>query len=132
MKKSTKIILLTATGLVAFGIVLTVAGVIAGASFKEIYHGGLWNHVYYEEEYDNSFKSSGVYEVDSENIDKISIDWVSGDIDIVPYDGDNIVMKETARKEITDKGRSQIDDFIDDWHEIEAVYEYIKEGKGRE
>ena len=34
--------------------------------------------------------------------------------------------------EITDKGRSQIDDFIDDWHEIEAVYEYIKEGKGRE
>ena len=36
MKKSTKIILLTATGLVAFGIVLTVAGAIAGASFKEI------------------------------------------------------------------------------------------------
>lgn len=103
MKKSTKIILLTATGLVAFGIVLTVAGVIAGASFKEIYHGGLWDKVYYEEEYDNSFKSSGVYEVDSEEIDKISIDWVSGDIDIVPYDGDNIVMEETARKEITDE-----------------------------
>jgi len=103
MKKSTKIILLTATGLVAFGIVLTAAGVIAGASFREIYHGGLWDNVYYEEEYDNSFKSSGVYEVDSEDIDKISIDWVSGDIDIVPYDGDNIVMEETARKEITDE-----------------------------
>ena len=103
MKKSTKIILLTATGLVAFGIVLTVAGVIAGASFKEIYHGGLWNSVYYEKEYDNSFKSSGVYEVDGEDIDKISIDWLSGDIDIVPYDGDNIVMEETARKEITDE-----------------------------
>ena len=100
MKKSTKIILLTATGLVAFGIVLTAAGVIAGASFREIYHGGLWDNVYYEEEY---FKSSGVYEVDSEDIDKISIDWVSGDIDIVPYDGDNIVMEETARKEITDE-----------------------------
>ena len=69
MKKSTKIILLTATGLVAFGIVLTAAGVIAGASFREIYHGGLWDNVYYEEEYDNSFKSSGVYEVDSEDID---------------------------------------------------------------
>ena len=103
MKKSTKIILLTATGLVAFGIVLTVAGAIAGASFKEIYHGGLWDNVYYEEEYDNSFKNSGIYEVDSEDIDKISIDWVSGDIDIVPYDGDNIVMEETARKKITDE-----------------------------
>lgn len=34
--------------------------------------------------------------------------------------------------EITDSGLKQIDDFIDDWHELEAVYEYIKEGKGLE
>lgn len=34
--------------------------------------------------------------------------------------------------EITDRGREQIDDFIEDWQEIEAVYEYIKEGKGLE
>lgn len=103
MKKSTKIILLAAAGLVALGTVLTIAGIMAGASFREIYQRGLWETVYYEKGYDNSFKSSGVYEADSENIDRISIEWVSGDIDIVPYDGDNIVMEETAGKEITNK-----------------------------
>lgn len=29
---------------------------------------------------------------------------------------------------ITDSGRSQIESFLTDWNEIEAIYRYIKEG----
>ncbi len=88
---------------------------MAGASFREIYQRGLWETVYYEKGYDNSFKSSGVYEVGSENIDRISIDWVSGefitgfssvrnsDDEYVAGDGKNSFSVDTAGGDFTIK-----------------------------
>ena len=33
---------------------------------------------------------------------------------------------------ITDSGTDQIREFLDGWNEIEAIYQYIKEGMGNE
>ena len=103
MKKSTRVILITAVGLTALGIVLALAGVIAGASFKQIYQTGSWDTVYYDDDYDNTFRDDGIYELAAKDINDINIDWVSGDVSIISYSGSKIILEETAEGEITDK-----------------------------
>lgn len=103
MKKSTRVILITAAGLTAIGIVLALAGVIAGASFKQIYQTGSWDTVYYDDEYDNTFRDDGIYELAAKDISDINIDWVSGDVSIISYSGSKIILEETSDGEITDK-----------------------------
>jgi hypothetical protein len=54
------------------------------------------------------FDSSGEYELRGEyavpaaGIDAISAEWVSGTVDITPYDGGDIILREYARRELKD------------------------------
>ena len=49
-----------------------------------------------------SFEAAGTYNVSMDNVDSIYIDWVAGDVDVTPYDGNDIRITEFARRELED------------------------------
>lgn len=104
MKKSTKIILMISICLISVGIVFSTIGVIAGASPSHIILGGLWNTVFhYDDDFDNDFKESNTYRISDASIDSLDIEWVSGKVTVVPYDGDDIVIKEKSKGKIDEE-----------------------------
>jgi len=50
-----------------------------------------------------TYSERGSYSVPSTDIDALSVDWVSGEVAIIPYDGDDIIFKEYAGRELDDK-----------------------------
>ena len=48
------------------------------------------------------FEVVGDYRVSSDNVNSIYIDWVAGDITAIPYDGSDIHIIESARRELRD------------------------------
>ena len=44
----------------------------------------------------------GEYSISAQGIDSLNIDWVSGEVSVTPYDGDEIKMTEYARRELKD------------------------------
>ena len=118
MKKSTRIILLTAICLTSFGIVLAVAGMFSGASLNRIIDSGLWNYTFYQkDDYDNDYREANTYRVSGDDIESISVNWSAGKVSVVSYDGDDILIEETAEEEIdedtclrykTDEGEKEL------------------------
>lgn len=101
MKKSTKIILMVSICLVSVGIVFSTIGLIAGASPSHIIFNGLWNTAFhYGDDFDNDFEESNTYRVSDASIDSLDIDWVSGNVTVIPYDGDDIVIREKSKGKI--------------------------------
>lgn len=111
MKKSTKIILIIAVSLLGAGLVLTLIGHLLGASYSQIIRGDLWVLSSDDDHesgvlggsYDNEFSHDNTYEVDPDGIDQLSVDWVSGDIRIQAYDGDQILIQESCKTDIDDE-----------------------------
>lgn len=109
MKKSTKIILIIAICLLCAGLVLTAIGYLCGASPRQIFHDNLWTWTSYDDDggqsgdhhgkarYDNDFDESNAYSIDPAGIDSLYIDWIDGDIEIIPYDGDQIYLEESCK-----------------------------------
>ncbi len=102
MKKSTKTVLLIAVCLISAGLVLTVIGVVSGASPSRIIYGDLWTWKA-DGKYDSEFNEHNTYSVDPDDIDKLYIDWISGSIEVIPYAGDQILIQESCRDEITEE-----------------------------
>ena len=97
MKKSTKIILMISICLISVGIVLSAIGRFAGASPRHILFDGLWNASFrYGDDFDNDFEENNTYHVSDASINSIDIDWISGRVTVIPYDGDDIVIREKA------------------------------------
>jgi len=53
------------------------------------------------------FEAAGTYSVGVDNVSSIYIDWVSGDITVIPYDGGEIQITEYARRELHDDEKLQ-------------------------
>lgn len=118
MKKSTRIILVIAICLLCAGLVLTAVGYVCGASLRQIIHDDLWSWVVHDDDgihlfsdrhkddhhgsgkYDNEFDESNTYSIDADGVNKLSIDWIDGDIQLVAYDGDRIRLEESCKEEI--------------------------------
>lgn len=118
MKKSTRIILVIAICLLCAGLVLTAVGYVCGASLRQIIHDDLWSWVVHDDDgihlfsdrhkddhhgsgkYDNEFDESNTYSIDADGVNKLSIDWIDGDIQVVAYDGDSIRLEESCKEEI--------------------------------
>ncbi len=103
MKKFIKILLIAAAALIALGLVLSVIGLVCGAKPASMLSDGLWNVTLYEAPSDNVFSSDGTYRVSPAGIKELSIDWLDGTVTVEPYDGTDILLKETADTELTDK-----------------------------
>lgn len=104
MKHSTKIILLASAGLISFGLILSAIGLICGGSLTNIMDNGLWRFVGYQKiHYDNTFDKDNTYHVSESSIHSIDVDWIDGDISVVPYDGDDIILTESSNKELDDE-----------------------------
>ena len=100
MKKSSRIILIAGICLLSVGIVLSSVVLmfgISGASYGRILQQGLWNTTFrLADDYDNTYEKSNVYRVPAEDIDALVIDWIAGDVTVEPYDGSEILIKESA------------------------------------
>lgn len=104
MKKSTKIILMISICLISVGIVLSAIGRFAGASPRHILFDGLWNaSFHYGDDFDNDFEENNTYHVSDASIDSIDVDWVSGKVTVIPYDGKDIVIREKSKGKIDEE-----------------------------
>ena len=106
MKKSTRIILMTSICLISVGIVFSTIGFFTGASPSSIILNGLWNWGFTYQNggnYDNDFEENNTYHISDEAIDSLDIDWISGNVSVVPYDGDDIIIREKSRSKIDDE-----------------------------
>ncbi|MEY8297528.1 MAG: DUF4097 family beta strand repeat-containing protein [Emergencia timonensis] len=104
MKKSTKIILMISICLISVGIVLSAIGRFAGASPRHILFDGLWNASFrYGDDFDNDFEENNTYHVSDASINSIDIDWISGRVTVIPYDGDDIVIREKSKGKIDEE-----------------------------
>lgn len=104
MKKSTKIILMISICLISVGIVLSAIGRFAGASPRHILFDGLWNASFrYGDDFDNDFEEKNTYHVSDASINSIDIDWISGRVTVIPYDGDDIVIREKSKGKIDEE-----------------------------
>ena len=101
MKKSSKIILLCAVCLLSLGIVLSVIGLFRGASLNRIIDSGLWNYTFYQEDdYDNDHSKDNTYRIETDRLDSLSIDWISGSVSVISYDGKDILLEESSEEKI--------------------------------
>lgn len=101
MKNTTKIILMASICLISVGIVFAGIGLIMGASPSHILYNGLWNaQFHYEDDYENDYNKDNTYSVSDQTIDELGIDWVSGSVTVVPYDGEDILIEESSRRDL--------------------------------
>ena len=49
------------------------------------------------DDFDNDFEENNTYHVSDASINSIDIDWISGRVTVIPYDGDDIVIRENQR-----------------------------------
>ena len=107
MKKSTKIILSAAACLLCAGLALTLVGRLLGASYSQIIHDDMWIWQSGEDgigsSYDSDRSRDNTYSIDPAGIDQLSVDWLSGDIRIQAYDGDQILVKESCKTDIDEE-----------------------------
>ncbi len=96
MKKSLKIAIATV-------LVLIFAILVTGCGLKISTGEGNYIGLFYLENYqewDNEFAPEGSYIVPASDIDNLDLKWMSGNIDIVIYDGKDIIFTESAEKPI--------------------------------
>lgn len=111
MKRSVKIALIVAGILVVLGLVLMLVSAVAmggadrledrledyfmtntvGISVVEKDNGG--------QSYWEGYESSNIYEVETKNINALSVNWAAGRVEIVPWAGEVIQIAEAANKE---------------------------------
>lgn len=107
MKKSVKIAVIAASGLIVLGIIICVIALFIGGndmgSIKEISVTGDFTTISGKyENYIDDYSESGSYSVNADNVKNIDIDWVSGDVEIIPYDGDTVTFTESAKASIAE------------------------------
>jgi len=78
---------------------LAIIGLAAWLIFGNVInvHGGWFEF--------GSFDVSSVHSVPAEDIENLSIDWVSGAITVGVHDGDEIIITELSRRELRDRDR---------------------------
>jgi len=107
MKKGKKTALIIGGILLALGIILTVVAFIMGASLIDALNNGDLSiteskieHFFRRFDklddyvFDNSFSADAEYTVTTEGITAVTVDWVGGEISVLPTSGDKIVLKE--------------------------------------
>ena len=67
----------------------------------EGFSGGM-DGVFSAHDWDNEYSESGEYAVSAEGVSSIDIAWIAGEVDITPYDGEEISFRETALDSIPD------------------------------
>ena len=101
MKKYTKIILMISICLISVGIVFSTIGLLAGASPSQIFYNGLWNTRFLlGNGYGNDFEEDNTYHLSDQAVDSLDISWIGGKVSVVPYDGEDIVIREKSKGKI--------------------------------
>jgi len=54
------------------------------------------------------YEKRGSQDIKAEDLDKINIEWVSGDVTIIPYDGDVVIITEYAQRELNDNEKMYV------------------------
>lgn len=96
MKKHVKVLLCLSAGLVSLGLVLSTIGLATGAQLSPILQNGLWNISVSTAQREHPVSPDGLYTVSREGIHGLAIDWLDGEITVVPYAGSEIVIQETS------------------------------------
>ena len=101
-----KIIFWVVSALVLIGLVIwfltgTVFGAWSGNWFSGINIGGF-------ESLTEPFSSQSVKTADPSNIHSLNINWVAGEITVIPHDGDEIIVTEYAQRQLRDAERFRI------------------------
>lgn len=107
MKKSAviRIIVWSVVAVILTALLVSAIAVPTFRNFGSISLGGNSFNYYYDDE---SLYSIGAGEFDAENINSIDISWISGLVQIVPYDGDTVRLEETDNAEENFKLRYRI------------------------
>ena len=132
MKKSTKIVLITAAALIVLGIIISSISLKDGANIEVRREDGSTNSVgemineavdkagsYVMEQIDaanvtgsgdyvgerswNEVSADNAYSVPSEGVSSMSIAWIAGIVEIVPVSGDEIRISETCETTLNDE-----------------------------
>lgn len=104
MQKTTKFVLLCAICVLSAGVTLMAIGYLGGATPQKIYEGKIWNHTFYtDDSYENDHHGDNSYAVAADGISEISVDWTCGSVSVDAYDGDAILLEETAQTELSDE-----------------------------
>lgn len=132
MKKSTKIILITAAALIVLGIIISSISLKDGANIEVRREDGSTNSVgemineavdkagsyvmeqintsdvtgsgdYVGERSWNEVSADNAYSVPSEGVSSMSIAWIAGIVEIVPVSGDEIRISETCETTLNDE-----------------------------
>ena len=84
------------TGILAWGI--RGDGLFGGIPFNGIVIGGN-NYMSYD---DNNYNIGGG-NIDAAGIDQVQVDWIAGNVNVRPTDGNQIVLTETSSKDLSEK-----------------------------
>lgn len=132
MKKSTKIVLITAAALIVLGIIISSISLKDGANIEVRREDGSTNSVgemineavdkagsYIMEQIDdanvtgsgdyvgerswNEVSADNTYSVAAEGVSSLSIAWIAGIVEIVPVSGDEIKISETCENSLDDE-----------------------------
>lgn len=132
MKKSTKIVLITAAALIVLGIIISSISLKDGANIEVRREDGSTNSVgemineavdkagsYIMEQIDdanvtgsgdyvgerswNEVSADNAYSVPAEGVSSLSIAWIAGAVEIVPVSGDEIKISETCENSLDDE-----------------------------
>jgi DUF4097 and DUF4098 domain-containing protein YvlB len=90
---------LALAGLAFWFLTGTVFGIGRIGVFTGLSIGSGWDNV------SGSFEVAGTYNVKTDNVDSVHIDWVSGEVVFKPYDGNEIKITEFAKRELRDDER---------------------------
>ena len=105
MRKSTKILTGVISALIVGGLVLMGIGYMNGADPVKMYEDNkeMLSFTIEDDEILNEHNENNSYTVPVDGINSIEIDWVSGNVEISPYDGDEILIEERSTEVITKK-----------------------------
>lgn len=126
MKNFVKVMLCVGLCLVVVGGLLMGCGMFVGATPVELVNGGNWDVTISRDHGDNRWQEDNRYLIPENTIRNIEVNWVSGDITMEPWDGEEICLEETSRAPITEKNHLvyRIDDDtleIDFWAERAGI-----------
>ena len=105
MKKSTKILTGVISVMIVGGLLLMGIGYMNGADPFKMYEENkdMLSITIDDKEYINDPEENNIYSVPTEGINSIEIDWVSGEVEIIPYDGYEILIEENSSENIPEK-----------------------------
>ncbi len=123
MKKSTKVLLWMAVAFLALGTLLIGSSLLLGVHPIQAVRDGVLD-VPLQQKRNSEFSPDGCYSIPTEGITEVSVDWLSGNIRIEPYDGTELRLEERGPANFTES--NSLDFRLDDGKlNISSTPQYI-------